>query len=199
MNNAMRIFSTIFKLFCLLLLIVAALLFKYKEQIIVYKPIGYFSTKFTEHTGAPRQGLLEPKTKGVIILNNKYTGALKDLDKFEYIWVISHFDRVNGWDSIITPPESDHRFGLFATRSPRRPNAVGLSLMKMDSIVGNKIYVSGVDLFDKTPVLDIKPFLPSVDYVLSIKNMEAEYLLGHHDEDFIDSSMVDEFVFGDKH
>ncbi len=68
--------------------------------------------------------------------------------------------------------------------------------MKIDTIIKNKIFVSGIDLFDNTPVLDIKPFLPSIDYVVSEKNMVAEIYLGHHDEDFITDSLVKEFVLG---
>ncbi|HSH52255.1 MAG TPA: tRNA (N6-threonylcarbamoyladenosine(37)-N6)-methyltransferase TrmO [Bacteroidales bacterium] len=169
-----------------------------KNSTIEYKPIGFFSSKYTLKTGAPRQGVLKPKTKGVIIIDTVYTDALSWLNEFEYIWVITHFHEAKGWDSIVIPPESDHEFGLFATRSPRRPNPIGLSLIKMDTIVNNKIYVSGIDIFDKTPILDIKPFLPSVDYVVSKKNMMAEIFLGHHDEDYITDSLAREFVLGEK-
>ncbi len=167
-----------------------------KEKTIEYNPIGYFSSIYTLKTGAPRQGVLKPETKGVIILNANYTQGLSYLDEFEYIWIIAHFDKAKGWESIVTPPESDHQYGVFATRSPRRPNPISLSLIKIDTLIGNKIYVSGVDLFDRTPIIDIKPFLPSIDYVISEKNMVSELYLGHHDEDFITDSLVKEFVLG---
>jgi len=170
---------------------------KDKEEI-TYKPIGYFSTNFNRKTGAPRQGILMKETKGIIILDEKYTEALKDLDRFEYIFVLYHFHKAIGWDSFVQPPESDHTFGLFATRSPRRPNPVGLSLIKLDSVKHNKLYVSGIDAFDGTPVIDIKPFLPSVDNVISIKNMETEIYLGHHDEEFINDSLVPLYIEGKK-
>ena len=169
-----------------------------KNDFIEYKPIGFFSSKYTLKTGAPRQGILKPETKGVIILDTIFIKSLSSLDEFEYIWVITHFHEAKGWESIVTPPKSDHEYGLFATRSPRRPNPIGLSLIKIDTIIKNKIYVSGIDLFDNTPVLDIKPFLPSIDYVVSVKNMIAEIYLGHHDEDFITDSLVKEFVLGEK-
>ena len=168
------------------------------EDSIEYTPIGYFSSDYTLETGAPRQGILKPESKGVIVLDSIYIESLIMLDEFEYIWVLVHFDKAKGWESIVTPPESDHKYGLFATRSPRRPNPVGLSLIKMDSLVKNRIYVSGVDIFDATPILDIKPFLPSVDYVVSQKNMVSELYLGHHDEDFINDTLVKEFVLGEK-
>ena len=133
-----------------------------------------------------------------IILDTIYEQALESLDQFEYIFVLFHFHEASGWEAIITPPESDHEYGIFATRSPRRPNPIGLSLIKLDSIINNKLFVSGIDAFNNTPVLDIKPFLPSVDYVVSEKNMVSEIYLGHHDEDFINDSLVKVFVKGEK-
>lgn len=167
------------------------------NNIVVYHPIGYFSSDFTLKTGAPRQGILVPESKGVIVLDTVYENALTNVNDFEYIWILSHFHQANGWDSFVNPPKSEHQFGLFATRSPRRPNPIGLSLIKLDSIVKNKLYVSGVDLFDQTPILDIKPFLPSIDYVVSEKNMLTEILLGHHNENFIADTLVKKFVLGD--
>jgi tRNA-Thr(GGU) m(6)t(6)A37 methyltransferase TsaA len=182
----------------LLLILISIIGCTSKNNSIEYKPIGFFSSKYTLETGAPRQGILKPETKGIIILDTGFIKSLSNLDEFEYIWVITHFHEAKGWDSIVIPPESDHEYGLFATRSPRRPNPIGLSLVKIDTIIKNKIYVSGIDFFDNTPVLDIKPFLPSVDYVESKKNMMAEIYLGHHDEDYINDSLVKEFVLGEK-
>ncbi len=182
-------------MFLLLLIITSC---NNKNNSIEYTPIGFFSSEYTLETGAPRQGVLKPKSKGVIILDTIYIKGLSSLDEFEYIWVIFDFHEVNGWEGIVTPPESDHQYGILATRSPRRPNPIGLSLIRIDTIIQNKIYVSGIDLFDKTPILDIKPFLPSVDYVVSEKNMIAEIYLGHHDQDFLNDSLVKEFVLGEK-
>jgi tRNA-Thr(GGU) m(6)t(6)A37 methyltransferase TsaA len=164
--------------------------------MINYKPIGYFSTRYTTETGAPRQGKLQPESQGVITINDEYEEALKGLEQFEYLYVLFHFHEAKGWDNTVSPPGSGHEFGLFATRSPRRPNPIGLSLIKLESLKGNKLFVSGIDTFDKTPVLDIKPFLPSVDTVISPKNVRAENYFGHHDEDFIDRSEVKTFVKG---
>ena len=168
------------------------------EDNINYNPIGYFSTNFNLKTGAPRQGTLAPESTGIIVLDKKYTEALRKLEEFEYIFVLFHFHKAKGYENIVKPPESDHEYGLFATRSPRRPNPIALSLIKLDSIVENKLYVSGIDAFDKTPVLDIKPFLPSVDSKITEKNIKAELFMGHHDEDFINDSLVKIFVEGEK-
>ena len=97
----------------------------------------------------------------------------------------------------VRPPESHQSFGVFASRSPRRPNAVGLSLVKLDSLENNILFVSGIDMFNGTPVLDIKPYLPSVDFALSLKNSEAEELLGHHDKDFLNDTLVRYYIKGD--
>jgi len=185
-------------LFQILVLVVLFSACSQKQSDINYKAIGYFSTKYTIETGAPRQGTLVPNSAGVIILDTVYTKGLTELDEFEFIWVMFHFDKSKGWDLIVKPPESHHEFGVFATRSPRRPNAIGLSLVKVDSIVANKIFVNDVDAFNGTPILDIKPFLPSVDFVSSKKNNEAEEHLGHHSENFINDTLVKEFVLGEK-
>jgi len=168
------------------------------NEKIEFKSIGHFETKYTLKTGAPRQGTLVPNSKGVIILDKQYVDGLKELADFEYIWVLYYFDKSKGWDLIIRPPKSHHSFGVFATRSPRRPNSIGLSLVKLDSIVVNKIYINDVDAFDGTPILDIKPFLPSVDYVKSQKNIDAEIFLGHHNSDYINDTLVKEFVLGEE-
>ena len=168
------------------------------NNMINYNPIGYFETEYTMQSGAPRQGMLIEDAKGVIILKEEYVQGLDYLSSFEYIWVIYHFSEAKGWESEVNPPDSDHAFGVFATRSPRRPNPIGLSLIKLEKIEGQKLYVSNVDAFDGTPVLDIKPYLPSIDDAISIKNMEAEIYLGHHDTDFLNDSLVKEFVKGEK-
>lgn len=157
---------------------------------IQYRPIGQFHTAFNTSTGAPRQGILLPETKGAIEIYPEYQSALKDLNLFEYIIVLFHFSEVEQWDSTVNPPASnqEHNFGLFATRSPKRPNPIGLSIVKLESIHNGKLIISGVDAFDGTPVLDIKPYLPSVDCIKSVQNELVEKELGHHDEDFISDS-----------
>ena len=156
------------------------------EKEIHYKPIGVFHTEYTTQTGAPRQGILIPEGQGKIEIYPEYQNALTTLDLFEYIIVLYHFDKVEKWEPMVNPPASthDHNFGLFATRSPKRPNPIGFSIIKLEKIKNGFLYVSGVDAFDGTPVLDIKPYLPSVDCVKSIQNKLIEEKLGHHDENY---------------
>lgn len=157
---------------------------------IVYKPIGVFHTPYTPETGAPRQGILISETRGTIEIFPPFHNALKNVDSFEYIIVLFHFSEVERWEPTVNPPSSteDHDFGLFSTRSPKRPNPIGFSIVKLERIENGILYISGMDAFEGTPVLDIKPYLPSIDCVKSIQNEYMEKELGHHDEDFINDS-----------
>jgi tRNA-Thr(GGU) m(6)t(6)A37 methyltransferase TsaA len=160
-------------------------------QSIIYHPIGVFHTQYSPKTGAPRQGILMPEARGRIEIFPPYRKALNTLNLFEYIIVLYHFSEVERWESIVNPPAAshEHNFGLFSTRSPKRPNPIGLSIVKLEKIEDGILYVSGVDAFEGTPVLDIKPYLPSVDCVKSIQNELIEVELGHHDENFISDSI----------
>ena len=155
-----------------------------------YKPIGIIHTEYSPETGAPRQGILVADNFGTIEIFPEYRQALTTLDSFEYIILIYHFDKVESWDATVEPPGHDHdyEFGLFATRSPKRPNPIGFSVIKLDKIEAGHLYVRGIDAFDGTPVLDIKPYLPSIDCVKSVQNDTMEHRLGHHDEIFIKDS-----------
>ena len=145
---------------------------------IVYHPIGLFHTELTPQTGAPRQGILQPENKGTIEVYPEYQEALLNLEKFEYIIVIYHMHLSKGWHTPVRPPHSSQAFGLFATRSPNRPNPIGLSVIKLEKIEGNILHVSGIDAYDKTPVLDIKPWLPSIDCPGWKTNLDIEGKLG---------------------
>ncbi|NPA68363.1 MAG: tRNA (N6-threonylcarbamoyladenosine(37)-N6)-methyltransferase TrmO [Chlorobi bacterium] len=166
--------------------------------MITYKPIGIFETEFNKKSGAPRQGKLLENARGVIVLNEEFKDALDYLSSFEYIWVLFHFDKADSWDNKVNPPDSEHVFGVFATRSPRRPNPLGLSLVKLERIIENKLYINHADAFDGTPVIDIKPYLPSIDTAVSRKNTNAENFLGHHDNIYMNSLQIEEFIEGKK-
>lgn len=151
-----------------------------ENQQVTYIPIGVFHTDYTQETGAPRQGILMPDVKGRIEIYPEYQNALKSLDLFEYIIVIYHFDKAGKWKDTVKPPASnpDYTFGLFATRSPNRPNPIGLATVKLEKVENGILYVSGIDAFEGTPVLDIKPYLPSIDGIKSSKNESIEKDLG---------------------
>ena len=141
-----------------------------------YPPIGYMKTSFKEKFGVPRQSLMIPAALGILKLNPdpQYKDALKTLEEFSHVWIVfvfhQHLDQV--WRPMITPPRIDApgKVGVFASRSPHRPNPIGLSAVKLEKIDWNapggiEIHFSGVDLMDETPVLDIKPYLPFVDCI----------------------------------
>lgn len=146
------------------------------SESICFKPVGYFKTPFNQKTGAPRHGILQPGTKGKIEILEKYKDALAMLDKFEYIIVLYYFHITQTWSPHVSSINAPQKFGVFATRTTKRPNPIGFSVVKVDSVRDCTLYVSGIDAFNDTPVLDIKPYIPSVDVVKSRKNREAEYL-----------------------
>jgi tRNA-Thr(GGU) m(6)t(6)A37 methyltransferase TsaA len=130
-------------------------------------PIGVIRTPYTDRYRAPRQpGADGQGGEGLIVLepNCNYEQALEDLEGFDRIWVIYWFHRNTTWRPKILPPRGARRKrGLFATRSPHRPNPLGLSLLRLIEVRGRTIRVADVDLLDGTPVLDIKPYLPYVE------------------------------------
>jgi tRNA-Thr(GGU) m(6)t(6)A37 methyltransferase TsaA len=151
-----------------------------EKQEIIYTPIGILHTDHSPETKAPRQGILVPEAKGRIEIFSQYQEALQTLELYEYIIVIYHLNRVNGWKHTVRPPDSnpDYTFGLFATRTPNRPNPVGIATIKLEKIENGNLYVSGVDAFDGTPVLDIKPYVPHIDGVKSTINESLQEELG---------------------
>jgi tRNA-Thr(GGU) m(6)t(6)A37 methyltransferase TsaA len=89
--------------------------------------------------------------------------ALRDLEGFQRIWVVFAFHRSEGWKPLVRPPRGRAKRGVFATRSPHRPNAIGLSCVELVGVEGRRLTLRGVDLLDGTPVLDIKPYVPYAD------------------------------------
>ena len=159
---------------------------------ISFRPIGYFHSPYNEKTGAPRQGVLVKESQATLHIEKPYRKGLRDLIQFEYIIVFYWFDRTETWSPLVNPPKSKHLFGVFSTRSPKRPNPIGFSIVKLNCIDEENgiLYLSGIDAFDGTPVLDIKPYLPSIDIIESSINTKTEKELGHHDEKYIKESTM---------
>lgn len=131
------------------------------------QPIGLIRTPYHDRYDAPSQpGLDDRNAEGKIILDSghNYEQALADLDGFEKIWLIYWFNRNSGWKPKIQVPRGPRiKRGVFATRSPHRPNPIGLSLVSLLEVKGRILRVGGVDILDKTPLLDIKPYLPDIE------------------------------------
>ncbi len=130
-----------------------------------FKPIGIVRGGGEFPQQAPRQGVFA-RNEGYIELfpHCNYEQALEELDGFERIWLLFVFDRNSNWKPRVLPPYGiDRKVGLFASRSPYRPNPIGLSAVELVKIEGLKIYIRNFDLLDGTPVLDIKPYIPEAD------------------------------------
>lgn len=135
------------------------------EEINI-KPIGIVRSELRHRYETPRQGILAGDAVSVIELyaGNNFQQALKNLDGFERIWILYRFHLNDGWKPMVTPPRHTRKkVGVFATRSPHRPNQIGMSCVKLEKIEGLKIYISQSDILDGSPVLDIKPYLPYSD------------------------------------
>lgn len=129
-------------------------------------PIGVLQCPQAERVDAPRQPAAAASLTGTITLlpGQHYEHALEDLAGWERIWVIFWLHRNSGWRPKVLPPRSDSgRKGVFATRSPHRPNPLGLSALRLERIEGLTLYVRDVDLLDGTPILDIKPYVAYTD------------------------------------
>ncbi|MBC7660278.1 MAG: tRNA (N6-threonylcarbamoyladenosine(37)-N6)-methyltransferase TrmO [Chitinophagaceae bacterium] len=144
------------------------------SSTFTFQTIGHVITPFREKFGIPRQSMMMTEAFSIIKLNPdpNYTAALKNLDQFSHLWIVFVFHK-NGsgpWRPLIDTPrvEAGERMGVFATRSPHRPNPIGMSAVRLekidfDALGGIEIHVNGVDLLDNTPVLDIKPYVPYAD------------------------------------
>lgn len=129
-------------------------------------PIGYLRAPWATRVEAPRQPAAAPDAPGIIELapGMNLEHAIEDLAAWERIWVIFWFDRNSGWRPKVLPPRSSSgRKGVLATRSPHRPNPLGLSVLRLERIEGLQLFVRDVDLLDGTPILDIKPYVAYSD------------------------------------
>jgi tRNA-Thr(GGU) m(6)t(6)A37 methyltransferase TsaA len=126
------------------------------------QPIGYVRSPYT-HTKAIPKGLgAKHEAEGVLEILPEFEPGLRDIEGFSHLFVIWVFDRANGFNMVGTPPSDDRPHGVFATRSPRRPNPIGLTVVELLSRVGPALRVRGIDMLDGTPILDIKPYLSNV-------------------------------------
>jgi tRNA (adenine37-N6)-methyltransferase len=125
-------------------------------------PIGWARTPFAETKQIPKGPDAKHEAEGVIELRPELEPGLQDIEGFSHLFVIWVFDRSSGCDLVGTPPTDDRPHGVFATRSPRRPNPIALTVVELLRRDGPRLHVRGVDMLDGTPVLDIKPYLSSV-------------------------------------
>jgi len=127
------------------------------------KPIGMVYGPLKTREGAPIQGRLHPEVKGRIEIFPEYEPGLSDIEGFSHIIVLYHFHLSTGWDLKVRPFLDDAEHGVFATRAPKRPNPIGISVLHLDRREGATLHVGELDILDGTPVLDIKPYVPEFD------------------------------------
>jgi tRNA-Thr(GGU) m(6)t(6)A37 methyltransferase TsaA len=125
-------------------------------------PIGTVRTPFTETAQIPKGPDAKHDADGVIELDAEFEAGLQDIEGFSHLYVLWLFHRADGYDLIAHPPSDDRPHGVFASRSPRRPNPIGLTVVALLGREGRRLQVRGVDMLDGTPVLDIKPYLSSI-------------------------------------
>ena len=135
-------------------------------------PIAHIRSDFSEKFGIPRQSGLVEELSATVVFEPEYRdiSALQGLDGFSHLWLIWEFSKVRGWSPTVRPPRlgGNRRMGVFATRSPFRPNPLGLSCVRLreirrDRALGPVLIVAGADLLDGTPIYDVKPYLPYAD------------------------------------
>ncbi|WP_136523989.1 tRNA (N6-threonylcarbamoyladenosine(37)-N6)-methyltransferase TrmO [Geomonas ferrireducens] len=141
-----------------------------------YRPIGTLRSPYARRIDAPHQGTVvsgtqtgEPASATLELEEWLDEKAIQDLKGFERLWLIFAFHLSEGWRSSVKPPRGGPKRGVLATRSPHRPNSIGLSAVKLVGIEGKTLHLRGVDLLDGTPVLDIKPYVPYADAFPSAK------------------------------
>lgn len=144
------------------------------SELSQLKIIAHIRSDFSEKFGIPRQSGLVEELKAVIVFEPEFRNpdALRGLEGFSHLWLIWQFSKAvrQDWSPTVRPPRlgGNERMGVFATRSPFRPNPIGLSCVKLDRVelhpeLGPVIHVAGADLLDGTPIYDIKPYLPYAD------------------------------------
>lgn len=127
---------------------------------IIYKPIGIIHTPFKEIKGMPNQPTAAKDVEGIVEIQPEYIEGLKDIGGFSHIILVYHFHLSVGYSLKVRPFMHDHFRGVFATRSPKRPNPIGVSVVRLVKVEEGTIYVKDVDIVDGTPLLDLKPYIP---------------------------------------
>ena len=140
-----------------------------KEEIKI-KPIGIIHTPYKEPKGISIQGRFDKRVKDRIELFPRYQEGLKDIEGFSHVILIYYFDRAKEEKLAGKPFLEDTPHGIFAIRSPMRPNHIGFSIIKLESVKDNVITFSEVDILDGTPLLDIKPYVKHFDSRINVKN-----------------------------
>ena len=139
------------------------------EMKIECRPIGFIHSPFKERRGTPIQPTRGRGVRGTVEIMPDYADGLADLDGFSHVVLIYIFHRSQGFDLRVTPFLDTKKRGLFATRAPRRPNPIGLSVVRLIGIEDNRLLIEDLDILDGTPLLDIKPYIPEFDHRTEVR------------------------------
>lgn len=131
-------------------------------QNLQFTPIGVVHSRYTDTAAIPKGPGAKHDAEGTIELRPELEEGLADIEGFSHLFVIWVFDRAGGSELTAYPPSDDRPHGVFATRSPQRPNPIGLTVVELLGRTGPTLRVRGIDMLDGTPVLDIKPYLSGV-------------------------------------
>jgi len=145
------------------------------DEILMH-PIGIIHSPYQESRNIPIQGTFDDKVEAWLELKDEYASGLKDLDTFSHAIIIYYFHRSHRENLEGRPFLEKNKHGIFAIRSPHRPNHIGFSIIKIKSLKANRVYFTGVDVLDETPLLDIKPY---VKYFDSRENVISGWLEKH--------------------
>lgn len=126
------------------------------------QPIGYVKSPYKDAREVPRGLGTKHSADGILEIKPELELGLTDIEGFSHLFVIWAFDRSEGFELVGTPPSDNRPHGVFATRSPKRPNPIGLTVVELLRREGRRLHVRGVDMLDRTPILDIKPYLSNV-------------------------------------
>ncbi len=128
-----------------------------------FHPIGFVHSTYSPQNRPPRQGRLAPDVIATIEICEEFEEGLEGIEDFDHIYVLFVFDRTEGWNAKVNPHGASKPRGVFATRSPNRPCPIGLTAVRLEKREGRILHVAGLDAFDGTPILDIKPYLGWID------------------------------------
>ncbi len=128
----------------------------------VLRPIGYVESPYTSTDQIPKGPGAKHEAEGFLVIHREFAEGLLDIEGFSHLFVLWVFHRSEGFSLLSHPPTATRPHGVFATRSSRRPNPIGLTVVELLAREGNRLRVKGVDMLNGTPVLDIKPYLSSI-------------------------------------
>jgi tRNA-Thr(GGU) m(6)t(6)A37 methyltransferase TsaA len=141
-----------------------------EEMNMEFEPIGIIHSPFTTTEGMPIQPTGAADVKGTIEVFADFQAGLRDLDGFSHIILLYHFHRSRGFNLTVVPFMDSEPRGLFATRAPKRPNPIGLSIVRLDRIASGVLHIRNVDILDGTPLFDIKPYVPAFDAQTEVRS-----------------------------